>query len=78
MSSNSQHEDHGLRHKQSGYTTLGKTWVYSCPKTNVNYSSFGAGVNCLCAKDFKRSTMDQYLISGTKPPVSNQRLGWKL
>ena len=83
MSNKNQYEDKSLRQKMCyNYRTLDKTWVYSCPKTNLNYSAFGAGVNCLCpAVPEKRSIMDQYLIAGRPSnyfPTSDDRLGWKL
>lgn len=80
MSTKTQQEDNGKR--CYNYRSLSKAWVYSCPKTNLNYSAFGAGVNCLCPSvPEKRSTMDQYLVSGRPSgqfPVSNKKLGWKL
>lgn len=83
MSNKNQYEDKSLRQKMCyNYRTLDKNWVYSCPKTNLNYSAFGAGVNCLCpAVPEKRSIMDQYLIAGSPSnyfPASNDLLGWKL
>ena len=64
-----QNEDSGLSYKKNLYTTLGNTWVYSCPKT----------INCLCPNNEPRTVMDQYYINKTGNfPVSNKRLGWKL
>jgi hypothetical protein len=81
--SKNQYEDNSLRQKRCcNYRSLKDTWIYSCSKTNLNYSSVGAGVNCLCPSvSEKRSTMDQYQLDGSPDghfPVSNKRLGWKL
>ena len=77
MSNKCQSEDTGTRYKGSCYTPLAKTWEYSCPATDANYSSFGAGISCLCPKNNPRTVMDQYYMKGGSFPVSNQRLGWK-
>ena len=54
---------------KNSYKCLDKAWKYSCPKTNINYSAFSNGVNCLCAGSKKeRTVFDQYVISGKKFP----------
>lgn len=78
MSSKNQSEDHGIRNKGSCYTTLKNAWEYSCPKTNINFSGFSGGVNCLCLGTHKeRSSGDVAVITGQKWPVANPSLGWR-
>lgn len=75
--SSKQYEDASLKSKRGCYKPLGKAWEYSCPKTNINYSAFSNGINCLCANSpADRSTFDQYMIAGKKWPTSNPSLGW--
>lgn len=78
MSTNSQYEESGIARKRSCYTTLSKTWVYSCPHKNINFSGFSGGVNCLCAgMPIQRSTGDQASLTGKQWPQADPDLGWK-
>ena len=71
-------EYHGIQNKGGCYTTLEKSWKYSCPHRNINYSGFSSGINCLCTgMPTERSAGDRALISGKQWPISNSKLGWK-
>lgn len=63
----------------NSYRPLSVSWNYSCPKFDVNYSTFNNGVNCLCPGDIsERSSFDRTLITGNikKWPTGNPPLGW--
>ena len=78
MSTKNQYEDRGLMHKGSCYTTLNKSWKYSCPHKNTDYSGFSNGVNCLCVGTHtERSSWDTSVVLKKKWPMSNDKLGWK-
>lgn len=78
MYTKSKHEDNGIKHKRSSYSTLNNSWEYSCPRTNINYSGFNGGINCLCnGMPMDRSSGDRAMISGQLWPIDSPQLGWR-